>query len=178
MIQRFNIPNNYLANYFDETPTNFLDIIAIVFYFVNHVEITVIASLFFAPQALVANKVQESVEPVDIAGKKAVLALVGAENSNIPTKIIARLNHYRYTFDVASQDDAKPHSCISHAVEEVAREKISDSTEKCTMTVTNFSPNKERLSDRVVTLDVLCGNKSPEEVTYNCELRHIQPYYF
>ena len=145
-------------------------------------KLQLIASLFFAPQALVANKVQESVEPVDIAEKKAALA--GAENSNIPTKIIAELNHYRYTFDVARKGDAKPHSCISHAVEDVAKEKISDSTEKCTMTVKNFSPNKERLSDRVVTLDVLCGNKSPEKIIYNCELRHIQQprhiqtYYF
>ena len=138
------------------------------------------ASLVLATQALVDYKVKESVEPVDIAEKKVASAEAG--NSDIPIEIIAGLNYFSYRFNVNSQSDAKPPSCINLAVEAVARRNIPNGTVECNMKVEHFSPSAKRFFEKRVELAVSCGNKSdsrceaPKKFIYHCEMGYIQKF--
>ena len=126
-----------------------------------------ISSLFLATQASVqASVTQKSVE---------------AGNSDIPIEIIAGLNYFSYRFNVNSQSDAKPPSCISRAVDAVARRNIPNGTVECNMKVEHFSPSAKKFFEKRVELAVSCGNKSdsrckaPKKYIYHCVMHYLQP---
>ena len=144
------------------------------------VKLQKMASVVLATQASVqASVTQKSVEPVDIVEKKVAAAEAG--NSDIPIEIIARHNYFSYRFSVNSQSDAKPPSCISRAVDAVARRNIPNGTVECNMKVEHFSPSAKRFFEKRVELAVSCGNKSdsrceaPKKYIYHCVMHYLQP---